>query len=323
MRANNRSDSPTVALPNMSQLDPSILDALPEDVRAEILGFYTNNNNNNTKSPRKRQNDQSLLPHSPRKNRLIPPPNPKPITRRKRGGGLLASKFRAAQAGDNSTLTQSNFVARARPLADDGLATSADTTPEPEALDPEFLAALPEDIRREILDQQRQTRLQRIGGIDLSLHQQQRAKIAAQRKRKAKGELADEPPRSIILPPHPPKPTFTSAKFSSSPDLRAAIKGWYCEFCAEGPYGEDVEALARYLRCVVLEERDLGKAVGVVRWMGWVLEDAGGDVGEGGVGGGEVGSTAGEGAWAEALEKVREGVRGAVRERGLGAVDLG
>lgn len=295
----SRPDSPAVALPNMSQLDPSILDALPEDVRAEILGFY--------KSPRKK-NDQSLLPQSPRKNRVIP--HPKQPTRRKRGGGLLASKFRAVQATDNSTLTQSNFVARAR--ADDAIPTSADTTPEPDTLDPEFLAALPEDIRREVLDQQRQSRLQRTGGIDLSLHQQQRAKAAASRRRK--GEQV-EPPRTLLLTSLAPKPTFTSAKLSSLPDLRGAIKAWHGEFREEGPYGEDVEALAKYLREVVVEERDLDKAVSVVKWMGWVVDN---DDDE------EVADTdtGGRDGWIRALENLKGCVTDAVSERGLGWVDL-
>jgi DNA repair protein REV1 len=300
-KAQTRAESPAVALPNMSQLDPSILDALPEDVRAEILGFY--------KSPRKKH-DQSLLPQSPRKNRVIPPP--KQIIRRKRGGGLLASKFRAVQA-DNSTLTQSNFVARSR--HDDKAAAaainSADTTPEPDAPDPDFLAALPEDIRREILDQQRQSRLQRTGGIDLSLHQQQaqRAKKAVSHNRKNKGEAEEQ--RTMLLDPLPAPPTFTSAKLSALPDLRGAIKAWHREFCAEGPYAEDVGALARYLRDVVVEERDLAKAVGAVKWMGWVVE---------GDSNGSTSSSAG--AWLEALEKVRKGVRAAVLERGLGSVGL-
>lgn len=287
----------------MSQLDPSILEALPEDVRAEILGFY--------KSPRKK-NDQAVLPQSPRKNRVIPPP--KQITRRKRGGGLLANKFRGVQSNDNSTLTQSNFVARAR--ADEGAVTSADTTPEPEALDPEFLAALPEDIRREILDQQRQSRLQRTGGIDLSLHQQQRNKAAALRRKK--GEQADEASRTILPKPHAARPSFTSAKLSSLPDLRSAIKAWHGEFLAEGPYAEDVDALVKYLREVVTEERDMQKAVSVVRWMVWVVEDGTGDD----VGGGEddYGSTPGGSAWAEALGRVKEGVAAAVKDRGLGRV---
>jgi DNA repair protein REV1 len=312
-KAQSRAESPAVALPNMSQLDPSILEALPEDVRAEILGFYKSPRKKHEQSilpqsPRKKQHDQSVLPQSPRKNRVIPPP--KQIVRRKRGGGLLASKFRAVQA-DNSTLTQSNFVARSR--SDDRAAAainSADTTPEPDAPDPDFLAALPEDIRREILDQQRQTRLQRTGGIDLSLHQQQAqgAKKAVSHKNK-KGEV--EEVRTILLDPLPAPPTFTSAKLSALPDLRGAIKGWHREFCAEGPYAEDVGALVRYLRDVVVEERDLGKAVGAVKWMGWVVD---------GSADGSTSSSAG--AWIEALEKVRKGVRAAVEERGLGSVDL-
>ena len=302
-KAQARAESPAVALPNMSQLDPSILDALPEDVRAEILGFY--------KSPRKKH-DQSVLPQSPRKNRVIPPP--KQIVRRKRGGGLLASKFRAAQASDNSTLTQSNFIARPRHDDRAATATSADTTPEPDAPDPDpdFLAALPEDIRREILDQQRQSRLQRTGGIDLSLHQQQqqRAKKAISHKRK--GEQAPEEVRTLLLDPLPAPPTFTSAKLSALPDLRGAIKAWHSEFCSEGPYAEDVGALIMYLRDVVVEERDLGKAVSAVKWMGWVVDDE--DAGSS--------SSSSAGAWVEALQKVKKSVRAAVEERGLGWVDL-
>jgi DNA repair protein REV1 len=143
------------------------------------------------------------------------------------------------------------------------------------------------------------------------LHQQQRAKAAALRKKK--GEIAEEP-RALLLPPLAAKPTFTSAKLSSLPDLRSAIKAWHREFYAEGPYGEDVAALAKYLRDVVVEERDLQKAVSAVRWMGWVLEEEGGE--------GAGGSTAGDGAWAGALERVKKSVQGAFGERGLGRVDL-
>jgi DNA repair protein REV1 len=64
---------------------------------------------------------------------------------------------------------------------------------------------------------------------------------------------------------------------------------------------------------VVVEERDLQKAVSAVKWMGWVLEEERGE---------EEGSTAGDGAWAEALGMVKESVQSAVGERGLGRVGL-
>jgi hypothetical protein len=66
---------------------------------------------------------------------------------------------------------------------------------------------------------------------------------------------------------------------------------------------------------VVVEERDLQKAVSAVKWMGWVLEEEEGDEDGGG-------STVGDGAWAEALVRVKESVQSAVGERELGTVDL-
>ena len=63
----SRSGTPTLppdALPSHSQLDPDTLEALPDDVRAEILAFYH-------KSPHKAlaKAAQAVLPQSPRKNR--------------------------------------------------------------------------------------------------------------------------------------------------------------------------------------------------------------------------------------------------------------
>jgi hypothetical protein len=49
--------------------------------------------------------------------------------------------------------------------------------------------------------------------------------------------------------------------------------------------------------------------------MGWVLEEEEGDEDGGG-------STVGDGAWAEALVRVKESVQSAVGERELGTVDL-
>ncbi|KAF1835656.1 hypothetical protein BDW02DRAFT_464442, partial [Decorospora gaudefroyi] len=113
------------------------------------------------------------------------------------------------------------------------------------------------------------------------------------------------PPQSIptIKVPRPAKPTFTTLKLSKESDLRGAIKEWICEFRDEGPYGEDVDALIKYLRKVVLEERDLGKAVGVVSWIEYVSSEK--DE---------------RGIWTTPIKRVRDGVRGAARERGLGDV---
>lgn len=285
-----------ISLPTQSQLDPSILDALPEDVRAEVLGFYN--------SP-KRRGGQAILPQSPRKTRTLPPtkagPSRQPI-KRKRGGGLFSRISRTA-GSDFSTLTQANFVSRPASKHEDII----DTDPElgkNEELDQDFLAALPDDIRAEVLAQQRQAQLQRKGGIDTSLHRK--------KKKKAQGD-AGPLDRLLHLPPRPARPTFTSNKLSTLPDLREAVSAWYRGFSDEGPYDEDVAALIKYLRDVIVEEADMGKAVAVVKWMGWVVENEGDSSQAGGV----------KDVWDKVLERIQDGVQVAVKERGLGRVEFG
>ncbi|WPH00398.1 Hypothetical protein R9X50_00322500 [Acrodontium crateriforme] len=281
-------------LPNESQLDPNILEALPDDVRAEILGYY--------KSPSKR-GAQAVLPQSPRKNRTIP--MNKQQIKRKRGGGLFAGRTR----GDNSTLTQSNFVARPTiHLPQEDVATTTDTETDTEQLDPEFLAALPEDIRKEVINQQRQAGLQRTGGIETSLHQkrkQHRPKDIIQTKERPIERL-------FVLPSQPAKPTFTSRKLTELPDLRDAITAWYEAFSDEGPYQEDVSALMKYLSDVVSEERDLDKAVAIVKWMVWVVDEneprVSEDVNRG---------------WRVALDNIKQALQDAISKRRLPTVEFG
>ena len=302
LRSASRDQSPAIAFPTESQLDPETLSALPDDVRAEILGFY--------KQPHKARG-QAVLPQSPRKTRTIPPSKltTKQPIKRKRGGGLFAGTSRRPPT-DVPTLTQANFVSRPQSRHTDA-APATDSEAEPEAPDPAFLAALPDDIRAEVLAEQRQAQLQRKGGIDLSLHQNPKRLRGGKQKKDDSGPLE----RHLQLPARPAKPTFTARKFTELSDLRTAVRSWYEEFEDEGPYEEDVEALVRYLRDVVVEERDLGKAVAVVKWVGWVVEEGTLDWGQG--------SSEAVDGWKRATKRVEEGVQEAAGERGLGNVDFG
>lgn len=289
------SPAPSIPLPTHSQLDPSILDALPEDVRAEVLGFYKTGSAAQSKS----KAGQALLPQSPRKNRTLPPAkasSSKAPIKRKRGGGLLYSKLRAASKDDSTTLTQANFVSRPE---------SAAGPAEPQELDPDFLAALPDDIRVEVLAQHRAAQLQRKGGIDLSLH-------ARKVKKKVPDSAAKGQVRVFRLPPKTPRPTFTSRKLTALPELRDAMGAWYREFADEGPYEEDTEALASYLRRVVGEERDVGKAVAVVKWLAWLHDEGQGDL-----------ESSVREQWDEALASLTRGVQEAIKERGMPEVNFG
>lgn len=294
----SRMQSPAVNLPNESQLDTETLNALPEDIRRDVLAMYQ-------RSPRKAR-EQALLPQSPRKNRTLPPTK-KPLVRKRGGGGLFG---RIRTGNDNSTLTQANFVAGPRRPSPDAM-TTTDTEAEsgPPGIDPDFLAALPEELRQEVLDQQRSERLRRTGGIDLSANARNRARKQAQ-----KGQPQQEAiERLFKLPPRPARPTFTVRKLTEMGDLREAMKAWVREFGDEKPYEEDVSALVTYLAAVIEDEGDMSKAVKVVRWLVWVVEQY--------IEGGKQSEQVKQ-SWSQAVEGVKEGVQQAVRKRGLGELDL-
>ncbi|GME40918.1 DNA-repair protein UmuC-like protein [Neofusicoccum parvum] len=306
-------------LPNQSQLDPETLAALPVDVRAEVLAFYH-------QTPSAKQVDQSVLPQSPRKNRTVNNNLPKkPASApfagpRKRGRPPKAvSLAAAAAASGNPTLTQSNFISarfsRSRPTSRDGIETDDDANftdgGDTTSPDPDFLAALPEDIRREVLDEHRRARLRKRGGLTLSA-----TTTTAAANNDHSGPVSPALPpgqRTLQLPPRPPRPTFTTRKLWQPDQLRDAVREWMREFRDDGPYREDVDALGAYLTKVVLEERDLDKAVGLAKWFAWVV----GDSFESSSGG-----TRGKVKWEDAVSKVKEIVQEAVAERGLGAVEI-
>ncbi|KAJ5720598.1 uncharacterized protein N7483_008532 [Penicillium malachiteum] len=68
------------------------------------------------------------------------------------------------------------------------------------------------------------------------------------------------------------RPVFTSKGLSNIDDLRDAISAWHSAFTVDGPYKDDVEALCTYLRRVTTEEKDVDKAVSVVRWLMWLVD---------------------------------------------------
>ncbi|QDS71682.1 hypothetical protein FKW77_008090 [Venturia effusa] len=305
-RAGDISSSPKVftALPAESQLDPDILNSLPDDVRAEIMGFY--------KSPKRpRAGEQAVLPQSPRKNRTVNILQGKrPTTTVRRRG--RPGRFDVRSLDKNSTLTQTFMGPRPEPATDahTTIHNNADDTrskpppPPKDNLDPEFLAALPDELRREILDQHRRERFQKASGLQ----------IAENRRRRTQPAITNLTPhiqRVFKLPARKPRPTFTTRKISALPELRDAIEQWALEFRDEGPYREDTDALGTYLSRVVRDEGDIAKAVDAVKWLGWLVEEELVERGDA------------TGSWQAAVEVLRGCVRDAVGERGLGMVGFG
>jgi DNA repair protein REV1 len=284
-------------LPNESQLDPEILKALPEDVRRELLAVYRMDTARSKHGGR----SQLLLPQSPRKQKTAFSRNKGTTTppKKQKGLGMINKSKPKPKGVEVPTLTQSNFVAirNAKPSANqDSGASGVD-----DEISESFLSELPEDIRAEILAEQRRNRIKAKSGLDVG---------TKQRKPRANEVLADETPvggeRRLRLQPPPAKPTFTSRKLSTLPELREAMTAWVDEFSGdneEGPFEEDVNALASYLEKVITGELNLEKAVSVVDWLSFVVSEK--DMPEGTL----------RTSWFDAVDRLRQDVQREVARR--------
>ncbi|CAG8209518.1 unnamed protein product [Penicillium olsonii] len=295
-----------VALPPQSQLDPETLAALPEDVRSEVLGYYQQSAPTTTPTPE----PPGPTPHpptlpaslklrrpvSPPKKRRGRPPKAVTLARLAKTPTLDQSGFGSARprSAVPSTSTEGRLSRRPSPHVEDPDEVSAD-----------FLDALPEDIKKEILEEQKRKRLQ----------QRQRANAAerAQRLSSRQQEAPRRVERRLPLPPLPPKPVFTSQRLSQLPDLRDAVRAWHEAFAAGGPYEEDVASLCSYLTSVTFGEKDVDKAVSVVRWLMWLVEDHLQEEPDNGQGS-PVEETI---SWQAAIELMQNSVQAALAKRGL------
>ncbi|PBP22407.1 impB/mucB/samB family protein [Diplocarpon rosae] len=288
----SRSNSPfpqdSMHLP--SQLDPEVFGALPEDMKAEVLASYAGHS-----VPAQVQ--QGLLPQSPRKSLHNMPPKRTTPTK-KRGRGRPPGSRSRPKPDPHSNLTQANLVANKRgPSNTRGQQEGSDGDTS-DTLDQGFLAALPEDMRQEIMNEHRRKRLANKGGL-----------MTSTTLKKRRPPDAPSIQRKIRLPPRDPRPTFTTQEFSTLPQLRDTLGAWFNEFVDDGPHPDDVAAMERYLRRVVMDERDMSKAVAVVRWIEWLIDESH-DKNEG------------TKLWSEALARIKGKVQLAVQERGLGKLGL-
>ncbi|KAH8704889.1 putative DNA damage repair protein Mus42 [Talaromyces proteolyticus] len=316
--ASRRQAQGSQQLPPQSQLDPDILEALPDDIRSEILGYYSrpsNDSGQGLSKPNPLQAEQQVQPLSSR----LEPTNltvKKETTPTKKRRGRPPKASLAAKSHYRSTLAQSTFSfgrpRSAENVSTEGSRQASPTSDETDEISEEFLAALPEDIRREVLEEQRHKRMRQQYDLIENPMPSERANTSTE-----PNPLTLE--NRIQLPPRPEKPTFTSKKLSDLSDLRQAISAWYEAFASENPFSEDVDALALYLKQVVLEERDLEKAVSVVDWLCWLIQDSAGgaapkidEISEE-----PSKSSQSEMTWSQALQTIQNGVTAAFEERGL------
>ncbi|KAK8027366.1 dna polymerase iv protein [Apiospora marii] len=298
--------------------DPEVFSALPDDVKMEILASYRPTRAAGASS-------QSRLPQSPRKDRLIQPTKKTTPTKRGRPAGMPSLRTRERQADANAKIVQTNFRSLKTNSdsnskdnnnhsgnGDEGDGATAIEGPDMtddaswEELDPEFLAELPEDVRREVVAEHRRMKAQRVG-LDIR---------ALENNRKRLLEELDDDEEDLVLPggqttlnfgPKPAKVAFTSSGLTTVAEITDMLNVWYESTAAEGPHRHDAEMLEKYLARVVLEERALNKVVKIVKWLGY-LNDA------------DVSNSPGKTAWKAVLQGVKAAVQQAMHSAGRGSL---
>jgi DNA repair protein REV1 len=275
----SRSQSPAIEEALQDQIDPEVFNALPDDIKAEILAQYG-------RHPQPQPQPQSRVPE-------IPSPLPKKKSPVKRGVNAMfraAERRRDAEAG----LMQTNFLG---PRTTEQPATES----ELEELDLEILAELPEDLRREIMEDHRRRRLASKSGLNVNT-------------RRATNLVEDEDsmPQEqalLVFPELPTKMEFGRSGLRSQQEIKDMLDAWHSKTTRSGPHRVDVEVFEKYLSRVVLEERNMDKVVGLVKWLEWIVDA-------------EKAEGKGKQAWMKAVRSVKDAVQKAVQQRGLRALNI-
>lgn len=289
--APQRQGTPPAEEPLPSQIDPEVFNALPEDMKAEVLQTYRRQDTPPAPVPAARS------PHADR----VGPQARKANSPSKKGIRGMWGKARERQRDAQAGLHQTNF------LGARGAEQQENQESEPVELDLEILAALPEDLKREVLEDHRRQRLARRSNLNISGPSRRPVGEPDERA----GEGASGGQARLTFPAPPPKMAFGSAGVTDPRKIREMLDTWHARTRTSGPHEDDVRMLEGYLRGVVLEERSLEKATSLVKWLEWlVTADEDQEKGKGGK------------AWGRALAGIKRAVRRAARERGLGELDI-
>ncbi|THH06773.1 hypothetical protein EW146_g9508 [Bondarzewia mesenterica] len=240
-------------LPSFSQVDMSVFDALPPDVRQELEAEYE-------------RRSKSASPG---------PPSPPPPIR--------------VKAASNLTRITRQLAPRSKPLLSPtkralfGFSTGPSTLRVPDKelrklkIDPDVFAALPVDVQKEQLAQARGS----LGPVRPlgPLKPPSRAGPRFWRSRS---------PSGYVPPPPPPRARFDARpvlrqsgeekgktiSFTEGDDVQRLLGEWVRGFAEHPPHKKDVEYFARFLVKSVETDGGVEKAVGVMRWWCVLLRRA-------------------------------------------------
>lgn len=276
----------TVDLPSFSQVDMTVFDALPNDLREELQTEYERRSRSRSITPGMPANPRSRstsIFQAPRPKFKLPPKdsmkNVKRITQQ------LAPRSRSSISPSKTKLFSKPSPA-AGPSAGAGPSKVAVSESELKKLkiDPEVFAMLPVDVQQEQLSMARQ----KTKNAWTSIFPPQRKATKPSSKGKGKGKKRRSSSPAVIVPP-PPLP---QAKYIEPPmlkqqgktkderlyfhetgDIQQVIESWVTGFREYPPNQKDVDYFAKFLVHCVDSGRStdtgLERAIDVVKW--WLV----------------------------------------------------
>lgn len=251
-------------LPSFSQVDMSVFQELPDDVRQELEAEYKRRSITPDVPLGAKPARAVSMPAEPKVKITVKSPNVKRITRQ------LAPRNRASLSPTKNKLFAKPPPATQLKISEAELRKLG--------LDPAVFAVLPIDLQREQLAFARQRSAP--GGPGLALGGDKKVLKPISRQRPVEGGV-------IIPPPPPPKANYPQpptlkqqgkAKgeklyFTQTDDVQGVIEAWVDRFREHPPNQKDVEFFAKFLvQCVdATRSTDAGieKAVAVTKW--WLV----------------------------------------------------
>ena len=280
-------------LPSFSQIDMSVFDALPEDIRHELEAEYQRRR---SVPPKPEPADVVELPR--RASSALPPRGATYHARARARDGTAAASSRGQRntfgggrqpLGRNArSRSRGSFPPAPAPVPRIPAAPAVRVKPGELAelgLDAEVFAALPVRIQREQLAAARGARVR-------PSQQPVRPTSPLKPLQRLAGRWAPpKGPHEYVPPPPPPRARFAEAErpglrqqqgagagtgavvvmVVEGKEVREVVRAWVAQFVRYAPHAEDVALVGAYLvRCA---ETDVGaeRAVGVMRWWGALL----------------------------------------------------
>ncbi|KAI0823867.1 hypothetical protein BC628DRAFT_1323948 [Trametes gibbosa] len=246
-------------LPSFSQVDMSVFEALPEDLRKELEAEYKRRSV--TPGPAPKEPTPAPAEHEKKFGIVVKGPNLRRITRQ------LAPRNRPI-------LSPTNKLFGKRIYASSVNYTKAEL--KRYGIDPEVFAVLPLEMQRE------QLAAHRTPGVTLYTSERKILKPMSMR-----GKRSSKSPGAIFRPPPAPKAVYLARPtlkqqgkergeklhFSETDDVQRVIEAWVDGFREHPPNQRDVDYFAKFLvRCVDgMQSSDTGveRAVAVAKW--WLV----------------------------------------------------